>query len=328
MDGWKRVLVNLFGIGTTAATLIVIYFVLFMVGVINTIDRSVITEFLIVLVLTTSVKTFWYTSVESTYYGSEDYTSRMRSLSEDMDKNITNANDFDAFIRYENINNMNKYILNKCEGLTIDNYRYRWYDRIELFLRLIIFRKLPKAHYVYRYIAKVTKKATHVHKLSSANILSFSVTRYGLTDDRNPAKQAKIRYIISGIVFSTVATFVTALLSFTPNPDADNRAAMIKFITYTIQILYAILQTILSASNTVKNGTNAYCNRITTILDKYIAYKAAPVIPVVIDYMEELKNAGTVDNTATSCERYDDDTDGEPEQDAVRYDEPCVVNNS
>lgn len=325
MDGWKRVLVNLLGVATTAATLIVIYFLLFMIGVINTIDRTVITEFLIVLVLTTSVKTFWYTSIESAYYDSEAYKTRIRALSESMDANITDANDFDIYIRYENINNMNRYILNKCEGLTIPNYHYRWYDRIEIFLRFIIFMRKPKDYYVFRYVSKVTKRATNLHKLSSANILSFSVTRYGLIDDRNPAKQAKIRYIVSGIVISTVMTFVTAMLSFSPNPDADNRAAMIKFIAYVVQILYAILQTILSASNTVKTGTNAYCNRITTILDKYIAYKNAPIIPVVIDYMEELKNAGTINNTAASCERHNDDTDGESEQDTVRYDESSTV---
>jgi hypothetical protein len=83
----------------------------------------------------------------------------------------------------------------------------------------------------------------------------------------------------------------------------------------------------MSASNTVRAGTNVYCNNIITILDRYIAYKNAPVIPVVIDYMEELKNAGTVNNTAASCERHNDDTDGEPEQDTVRYDEPSTVHS-
>lgn len=326
MDSWKRVLVNLLGVATTAATLIVIYFVLFMVGVINTIDKAVLTEFLIVLVLTTSVKTFWYASVESAYYSSEEYKTRIQTLSTFMDENITDANDFDIFIRYENINNMNRYILNRCEGLTVPNYHYRWYDKLERFFRFISFTKKPKEYYVYRYVTKVTKHATNLHKLSSANILSFSVTRYGLTDDRNPAKQAKTRYIISGIVISTVITFVTAMLSFSPNPDTDSRAAMIKFITYVIQILYAILQTILSASNTVKTGTNTYCNNITTILDKYIAYKNAPVIPVVIDYMEELKNARIVHNTTTTNERHNDDTDGESEQNEVRYDESGTVN--
>lgn len=300
MDNWKRTLINLLGVITTAATLIVIYFVLYMTGVIKTIDKHVITEFVIVLVLTTSVKTFWYSSVESTYYSSQEYTDKITNTSTEVDKTVTDANDFDEFIKYENINNYNKVIMSKCEGITIENYKYRWFDNIERFFRWFSMTRKDKGHYVRKFIHRVERRAMRVHKLSGSNILSFSTTRYGLTDDRNPVKSAKFWYIMSGMIISTVLTFITAMLSFSPNPDVDTRAATIKFISYAIQIMYAILQTILNASTTVKRGINTYCNNIITILDKYEAYKTSPSESKLINYWEVLQNASVINKSDTA----------------------------
>lgn len=296
MENWKRTLVNFLGVLTTSATLVVIYFVLFMTGVIKSIDKHILTEFAIVLVLITSVKTFWYSSVESSYYSSDEYHTKMTTTSTRLDECVQDANDFDVFIKYENINNHNKVILNKCEGLTIENYRYRLRDRIEQVFRWPMHTK-PKEYYVMKYVHRVERRAMRIHKLSSANILSFSTTRYGLTDDRNPVKRAKLQYIMSGIVISTVLTFVTAMLSFSPNPDTDTKAAMIKFISYAIQIMYAILQTILSASNTVQRGIREYCNNIVTILDRYEAYKVLHKQPKLINYMEDFIYGRSVNDT-------------------------------
>lgn len=305
MENWKRTLVNLLGVITTAATLVVIYFVLFMVGVINRIDQKIITEFIIVLVLTTSVKTFWYSSVESTYYSSEEYTRRITETSTEIDRCVTDAVNFEEFIKYENINNYNKVILNKCEGLTVKNYRYRWFDNLERVGRYICGASKPKRYYVVKFIHRIERRAMRVHKLSSASILAFSTTRYGLTDDRNPVKRAKLSYILSGIIISTTLTFITAMLSFSPNPDTDTKAAVIKFIAYAIQIMYAILQTILSASTTVRRGINTYCNNLLTILSKYESYKETGLVPVIINYEEELENGSTLNNTDTAHKEYD-----------------------
>lgn len=296
MENWKRTLVTLLGVITTAATLIVIYFVLFMTGVIKTIDKHIITEFAIVLVLITSVKMFWYSSVENSYYNSDEYTEKITAVSERIDESVTDANDFDTFIKYENINNYNKVILNKCEGLSISNYRYRWFDNIERVLRWPYWKQ-PKSYYVEKFVHRVERRAMRIHKLSSSNILAFSTTRYGLTDDRNPVKRAKFWYIISGIIVSTVLTFITAMLSFSPNPNTDTRAAAIKFISYAIQIMYAILQTVLNAGTSVKHGIRSYCNNIVTILDKYEAYKISTDKPTIIDYMEVLTHGNVINNT-------------------------------
>lgn len=307
MENWKRVLVSFLGVLTTAATLVVIYFVLFMTGVIQTVDKHIITEFVIVLVLTTSVKTFWYSSIESSYYNSQEYNEKITNTSVLIDEIVTNANHFDEFITYENINNYNKIILNKCEGLTIENYKYRWFDNLERLLRWPYWKK-PKKYYVIRFIHRVERRAMRIHKLSGSNILAFSTTRYGLTDDRNPVKRAKLWYIFSGMVISTVLTFITAMLSFSPNPDTDTRAAAIKFISYAIQIMYAILQTVLSASTTVKHGTTKYCNNIITILDKYSSYKLTPTQPKLLRYEEEIENAHVVNNADTTNTEHVDST--------------------
>ena len=301
MDNWKRTLINLLGVLTTAATLVVIYFVLFMTGVIKALDKHIITEFTIVLVLTTSVKTFWYASVENNYYNSDEYNEKIVATSNAIDAAVTNAHDFDEFIKYENINNYNKVILNKCEGLTVNNYKYRWFDNIERFCRAICMLPKTKEHYVYKFIHRVERKAMRIHKLSGSNILSFSTTRYGLTDDRNPVHRAKAWYILSGIIVSTSLTFVTAMISFSPNPDTDTRAAAIKFISYAIQIMYAILQTILHASTSVKQGASKYCNNIMAILNKYDAYKLTKIIPKLIDYREELQHASIINDSSTAC---------------------------
>jgi hypothetical protein len=296
MENWKRTLINLLGVLTTAATLVVIYFVLFMTGIIKTLDKHILTEFALVLVLITSVKMFWYSSVESSYYSSDEYRDKINATSQRIDESVVNANDFDEFISYENIHNYNKVILNKCEGLTINNYKYRWFDNLERMFRWPFACK-DKRYYVEKFVRRVERKAMRVHKLSGSNILSFSTTRYGLTDDRNPVKQAKLRYIISGIVVSTVLTFITAMLSFSPNPNTDTRAAVIKFISYTIQIMYAILQTILNANTSVKHGIRSYCNNIITIIDKYDAYKANPQKPTILNYMEGLTHGNVINNT-------------------------------
>lgn len=308
MENWKRTLVNLLGIITTAATLVVIYFVLFMVGAINHVDQKIITEFVIVLVLTTSVKTFWYSSVESTYYSSDEYNQRILETSNAIDNSVKDAVDFETFIKYENINNYNKVVLNKCEGLTVKNYRYRWFDNLERIGRYICGISKPKKHYVIKFIHRMERRAMRIHKLSSASILAFSTTRYGLTDDRNPVKRAKLTYILSGIVISTTLTFVTAMLSFGPNPDTDTKAAVIKFVAYAIQIMYAILQTILSASTTVRRGINTYCNNILTILAKYESYKTTGLIPVIINYEEELENGSALNSTNKTCEEHNHST--------------------
>lgn len=305
MENWKRTFVNFLGVITTGATLIVIYFVLFMVGVIESIDKHILTEFAIVLVLITSVKTFWYSSIESAYYSSDEYAEKMSATSKQLDACVQDANDFEIFIKYENINNYNRFVLNKCEGLTVANYRYRIVDYMERALRWPAHSK-PKEYYVTKYVQRIERRAMRIHKLSCANILSFSTTRYGLTDDRNPVKLAKLQYIISGIVISTVLTFITAMLSFSPNPDTDTKAAAIKFISYAIQIMYAILQTILSASNTVKHGIRRYCNNIMTILDKYESYKISQEQPKLLNYMEEFIHGSSInDADKTSAQNID-----------------------
>ena len=268
MKGWKKIILNTLGIITTAGTLAIIYLILFMTGTIKELTTETVIEYIILLILALSTKSFWYASVENSIRTSKQYEDTINNVVSIMNEEVTDTYDFDRFIHYENINNYNTYILNRCIGLTVNNYRYRWYDRLEIIIRWIFKRKKPKHFYAERYVKYVTYRATKIHKLSSANILTFRESAEGLIDDRNPARKQKFIYLIGGSVTSAALMFTTAIMSFTMKDSINMRATIIKMLMYSVQILTAILQTILNAHVNVSKGDSVYFRRLINIFNK------------------------------------------------------------
>ena len=292
MSGWKKFIMNFLGVITTAATLAVIYFVLYMTGAVKSLSNEVIIEYIVMLVLSLITKSFWYVSIESSFRTSKEYTDLETTVLETMNTLVEDTYDFDEFISNENIVNYNKYITSKCRGLTVDNYKYKFYDNIERLFRCIFHHKKDKRYYAIRYIHKIESKASKLHQLSSANILTFNSSGSGLTDDRNIANKKKFMYIIGGSLMSAIFTFVTAMIGFDPRTDVDERAAVIKMIMYSAQIIMSVLQTIMQAHMNVKSGDTEYFRKIENILEKYRIYKENPQVVTYITYeLKEVNNA-------------------------------------
>lgn len=282
MNDFKNIILNILGVITTAATLVVIYFVLFLSGVINELTSEIIVEYLIILMLALSVKSFWYVSIENSIRTSASYLALEQNVVDTMNAEVEDAYDFDTFVYAENINNYNKYVSSRCMCLTVDNYKYKFRDKLEILVRKIVNKPKDKLYYANRYVRRVEYKATKIHKLSSANILTFNQSSDGLTDDRNAANKSKVLYLLGGAVLSAVVMFATAVISFTAKDLDDTRAAVIKMIMYSMQIVLAILQTVLQASANVKRGDTAYFRKLINIFERYHSYKLNPVMPKYI----------------------------------------------
>lgn len=302
MTGWKKFVINSLGVITTAATLAVIYFVLYMTGAVREISNEVIIEYLVMLVLSLITKSFWYISVESSFRTSKDYIELEQSVLDTINTLVEDTYNFDDFIANENILNYNKYILSKCRGLTVANYRYKFTDNVERLFRWLFFCRKDKTYYVQRYVHRVENKASRLHQLSSANILTFNSSGNGLTDDRNIATRKKFMYILGGSLLSAVFTFVTAMIGFNPKDGVDQRAALIKMVLYSTQILMSVLQTILQANINVKSGDTEYFRKISNILEKYRIYKDNPKNVSPIDYkLKEVIDATNNSETVASA---------------------------
>lgn len=307
MEGWKKTILNILGVISTAATLAIIYFVLFMTGVIRELDNATIIEYTVLLVLALSTKSFWYASIENSVRTSDSHKEMHTEVLTIMNEEVEDTFDFDRFIHYENINNYNTYVLNRCVGLTVDNYKYTFRDKLERLIRKLIRCSKPKKFYAERFVKRVMYKASKLHKLSAANILTFRQTNDGLTDDRNPSNKQKAVYLIGGSLTSAILMFVTAIIGFEAKDSVDTRAAIIKMVMYSVQILMSILQTILQANINVNKGDRAYFRSLINIFAKYKDYKLKRQPVKYIEYsLEEINYAIDTDSPASStAERYD-----------------------
>lgn len=297
MSGFKKFIINFLGVLTTAVTLLVIYFILYLTGVIRQLTSEVIIEYLVMLFLSILTKSFWYISIEHSFRTSKQYEETEGAVVDTMNTIVEDSYDFDEFIRNENIENYNRYILQHCRGITAENYKYRMRDNIERVFRFIFHHRKDREYYAKRYIHRIEHKARKLHQLSSANILTFSNSANGLTDDRRSGTKLKVFYIIGGSLLSAVFTFVTAMIGFTTKEDVDVRAATIKMIMYSVQIIMSVLQTILQASANTKKSDIEYFRKIENILEKYKTYKDNPKKSQYIQYNIREVNNATVDNT-------------------------------
>ena len=295
MKKWKIILINGLGALTTVATIAIIYFVLYLQGVIQHISQATVIEFLVLIILSGSTKFFWYTSTESSIRNGKSYNEKKESALAAIKEIVVDQQDFDKFIDNENDKNYNRYVSNHCKNLTIRNFRPTFLNKIENLYRK--FKKLPlktNVDFLNDYVHRIERKANALHKLSASNILSLSVSEEGLTDDRNNASSEKMKYLVGGSILSIITTFATAMISFQPNADVDTKAAAVKMVMYSANILMSILQTIIKALITVGTSDTEYFRKIINILEKYEDYKVKPERVTRVEYeIKEVENAVT-----------------------------------
>lgn len=310
---FKQWLVRLLGIITTSLSLVLIYLILYKDGNIQSISKSMLIEFAVIVMLALSTKFFWYTSTESSIRCSEDYMTKRESVTNLISEEITDARDFDEFIDMENDINYNKYVSNKCRYMTVDNYKLSLFDWVHW-----LFKKKPKSFYMTRYMLKVERDANKQHKLSGSNIRSLTTEINGLTDDRNNANRKKIQFLTTGTIFSLVSMFVTAAITFTDKENFDKDYAMLKMIIYTTNIVFSVLQAILKARLTVATEDIAYFNKIVSIVEKYSSFKIKRYTIEKISYIpKEVENGS---KNECSAKRIDVNTDGRSDgQCSIRY---------
>ena len=293
MKKWKTLLLNLLGLVTTVGTIAVIYFVLYLQGSIKHLGQDTVIEFTVMIILSSSTKFFWYMSTESSIRNSEKYIKRKDLAIDAINEIVKDQQDFDNFIDIQNLVNYNTYVSNRCKGLTPNNYKLTFRHKlINLFRRLAHLRPRTRREFLNAYVLRVERKASKIHKLSASNIVNLSDDEDGLIDDRNKAAKAKTKYLVRCTLFSIVSMFATAMIGFAPNPNVDMKAATVKMVMYSANILMAILQTIFRAYLSVSINDTVYFRKIVNILEKYEAYKENPVaINKVSYYVEEVQNA-------------------------------------
>lgn len=305
MKKWKVILINGLGALTTVATIAIIYFVLYLQGVIRHISQATVIEFLVLIILSGSTKFFWYTSTESSIRNGKSYNEKKESALAAIKEIVVDQQDFDKFIDNENDKNYNRYVSNHCKNLTIRNFRPTFLNKIENLYRK--FKKLPlktNVDFLNDYVHRIERKANALHKLSASNILSLSVSEEGLTDDRNNASSEKMKYLIGGSILSIITTFATAMISFQPNADIDTKAAAVKMVMYSANILMSILQTIIKALITVGTSDTEYFRKIINILEKYEDYKVKPERVTRVEYeIKEVENAVTNKSVTPDVEK-------------------------
>jgi hypothetical protein len=293
MKKWKTLLLNLLGLVTTVGTIAVIYFVLYLQGSIKHLGQDTVIEFAVMIILSSSTKFFWYMSTESSIRNSEKYIKRKDLAIDAINEIVKDQQDFDNFIDIQNLVNYNTYVSNRCKGLTPNNYKLTFRHKlINLFRRLAHLRPRTRREFLNAYVLRVERKASKIHKLSASNIVNLSDDEDGLIDDRNKAAKAKTKYLVMGTLFSIVSMFATAMIGFAPNPNVDMKAATVKMVMYSANILMAILQTIFKAYLSVSTNDTVYFRKIVNILEKYESYRENPVaINKVSYYVEEVQNA-------------------------------------
>lgn len=293
MKKWKTLLLNLLGLVTTVGTIAVIYFVLYLQGSIKHLGQDTVIEFTVMIILSSSTKFFWYMSTESSIRNSEKYIKRKDLAIDAINEIVKDQQDFDKFIDIQNLVNYNTYVSNRCKGLTPNNYKLTFRHKlINLFRRLAHLRPRTRREFLNAYVLRVERKASKIHKLSASNIVNLSDDEDGLIDDRNKAAKAKTKYLVMGTLFSIVSMFATAMIGFAPNPNVDMKAATVKMVMYSANILMAILQTIFKAYLSVSTNDTVYFRKIVNILEKYESYRENPVtINKVSYYVEEVQNA-------------------------------------
>lgn len=305
MKKWKVILINGLGALTTVATIAIIYFVLYLQGVIRHISQATVIEFLVLIILSGSTKFFWYTSTESSIRNGKSYNEKKESALAAIKEIVVDQQDFDKFIDNENDKNYNRYVSNHCKNLTIRNFRPTFLNKVENLYRK--FKKLPlktNVDFLNDYVHRIERKANALHKLSASNILSLSVSEEGLTDDRNNASSEKMKYLIGGSILSIITTFATAMISFQPNADIDTKAAAVKMVMYSANILMSILQTIIKALITVGTSDTEYFRKIINILEKYEDYKVKPERVTRVEYeIKEVENAVTNKSVTPDVEK-------------------------
>lgn len=304
MKKWKTLLLNLLGLITTAGTIAVIYFVLYLQGSIKHLGQDTIIEFAVMIILSSSTKFFWYMSTESSIRNSEKYTKRKDLAIDAINEIVKDQQDFDKFIDIQNLVNYNTYVSNRCKGLTPNNYKLTFRHKlINLFRRLAHLRPRTRREFLNAYVLRVERKASKIHKLSASNIVNLSDDdEDGLIDDRNKAAKAKTKYLVMGTLFSIISMFATAMIGFNPNPNIDTKAATVKMVMYSANILMAILQTVFKAYLSVSTNDTIYFRKIVNILEKYESYKENPVKIEKVNYIvEEVKDAVNNESVTEKC---------------------------
>lgn len=292
---YKNRLTQLLGLITTIISIGMIYLILFKDGRIQSISPSMFIEFVVVVTIGISTKFFWFTSTESTLRSSKDYLDKRAIVTKCIEDHIDDAADFDTFVDLENIGNYNRYVSNRCQYMTEENYKLSIFDRLHR-----IFTKESKKFYMVKYMRKIERKAGKLHKLSGSNIRSLAQTKDGLVDDRNHVQHKKLAGLLTGGALSFIWMFLVATVVFDDKQNIDVARAVLKMIMYSSQILFSILQSVLKAKSVVVKEDFDYFNRILSIIEKYQAYKANAYTVEKVSYIPmEVDNEAEI-NVATS----------------------------
>lgn len=290
----KRFMLNTVGTIITIISIGIIYLILYKQGIIKELDQTFWIEFGIVCFLMVEMRIFWYKDTELRIRNSNDYIDKQRIVEDAINETVQETDDFDKYIDIENDINYNIFIKNKTDKVTAKNYQLKFRDKLQngFIIFTNIFRKnkklkLSRAQFFEAFKIRVEQKACKIHKLSSSGILTMS--QQPLLDDRNYTAKHKFLYLLFGTITSVLVIALAALIGF--NNKLTDEETLTKFTIYIGAMFFAIGQTVIAATTSIKIGEYNYFRRIIKILDRYNSYKNR--------HKEDSTNANTSNKTSS-----------------------------
>lgn len=297
---FKKFMLNIVGVSATLVSIGIIYLILFKQGIIKDLSHTFWIEFGIVSFLMVEMRTFWYKDTELRLRNSEEYIEKKGLVEDAIEETVDDAEDFDAYIDIENNINYNVYIKNNTDNVTSKNYKLTLFDKLQnlkisivnLFCK--VFHKqqqviFSREYFFEKFKIRIQQKACKIHKLSSSGILTMS--QQPLLDDRNYAAKHKLLYLLFGTITTILVIALAALIGF--NEKLTDEETLTKFAIYTGGMLFAIGQTVVTATMSIRLGDFNYFRRILKIMDRYSSYKKARS-------KEEINNAYTSNETSSN----------------------------
>lgn len=255
----------------TIVLLIGLFALIFVETGLATPSPSFFLELGIVLLLTITVKIWWYDYSEEKRLNEKDILDRKQQYFNYVDSVVEDVNDLDSYIEILNEENKKNYIKNKigCRTEKLLSKKTKWLCFIHPSYR----KKTPEEIGKIRYdklVKKYSRKADKIKPINTEALISLSDSEV-LYDANNYMKKKKFAFQALTTVLSAALMIGLACLAI--KNIMLNWVNLFRYIAYLCAISYTIGITVVSANRITGTETFNYLERLTFIIRKYDDYK-------------------------------------------------------
>lgn len=210
-------------------------------------------ELAIVVMLTTTVRIFWYNEGEDRAM-SEPYIQEIKkTYSALVSTTVTSQENLDEFTNYLNHKNREAWVLQNLKGKTK--------------------KTCPKFEQIEQKLIKKSYKKIPV--VTSTQIMTRS-SKYETINATDYTKYKKIFYQSSSIIVSVSMTIVLGITAY--KEILLNWENVFRYITYLFSIIVALVTSLLNGYKNYKMTTIDHISRLTMIVNRYIEWKQGGAI--------------------------------------------------